>query len=162
MGSRKQTQPSVTELFRAHSMPMLGTIFAISILAGLFGGWATVNLQFGLANLHASIWTFLLVWAGMVGYTAYKRVPSGVIGMGLYVMGVFVLVKPVTWFVPQYLSQRQASEQVLAVQSIASLIVWGLVFFVLAAILFAVGNYFRARAESTVYRLARRGLRTWE
>lgn len=155
-------QPSLLRFTEDQTLLMVSTVLGIALLAGLFAGWVVIHIEIEVLNLHASIWGFLLVWAATVGYGAYKRVPSAVIGMGLYVMAGLIVLKPVALFIPQFKSQQEVGDQTAAIQSLADFFIWMIVFAVIAGVLFAVGNYFRGRAESTVLRITRRGFRTDE
>lgn len=138
---------------------MLATILVLSLLAGISAGWATLDLGVRVFGCHVSVWTFLTVWIVTLAYASCKRIHSRVVGTGLYVIGLFLLMKPVLWFAHSVSPQQTADEQTIAVQYLASHVIWSVGLVLLVTVLFAGGKYCRSRARRVKLATARQRLR---
>lgn len=118
----------------------------IGFLAGSIGYFSGVTFL----NLHAAIWLFLITWAASVSYLSYQRVPSGALGVGLYFIGIFVLLQPLAVFGPVLAEASSASvplrSQLLS-DGAGNIFTWGLASGVLGAATIFVGRLLSRRAD---------------
>jgi len=76
---------------------------------GLLAGAVGYFLDVTVLNLHAAVWLFLVGWAITTAYLSYQRVPSGVLAVGLYFIGLFVLLQPIAIYGPLLAAASEAS-----------------------------------------------------
>lgn len=161
--SRKPPDRSSLErLVETQSVLKLVSVVVVAAAAGMFSAWATVAFSVELLNLHIAIWTFLVVWAALVGYFAYLQVPSTVVGSGFYIIGLSIVVKPPLTFIST-VNGDSASQALLMtrIQTVSELFISLLVFGVIGLIVIGLGAYFRRRGERKLSREMRATLRSW-
>lgn len=149
---------SFWEHVAAKSWTMFATIVGVGTVSGLFAGWTVLEVDATAYNLHATIWLFLVVWSATTAYLFTERVPSGVLGTGLYVMALFVALKPAVLLGTVLLRDSGADPWPL-VESLGGALVWSVVAVLLAVVTAAVGNFFNRRARRSVLHRTRRELR---
>lgn len=141
-------------------MKRVSTVALVGALAGLFAAWVTVRFSIVVFNLHVAIWTFLLVWATLVGYFLHYRVPESVIGTGCYVIGISLFLKPPVAFIDQTGSTNATvGADVLVIHGVADLFISMLMFSLVGAAVLGVGLYFRRRGKRQRQRKIRASLR---
>jgi hypothetical protein len=156
-------ESSLRRLLGRQSLVKLVLVATVAAGAGTCAAWVTASISAEVLNLHVAIWTFLTVWAGLVGYFFYLRVPSSVIGSGFYVIGLSIILKPPVVFTSRTDdATAEGTLRMAEIQSISELFISVLVFGVIGLVVIGVGAYFRRRGERERYRRMRAMLRTWD
>lgn len=80
----------------------LGMHLAITLMGvnvGGFAAWLAAPLGGTVLGLPVAVWVAVATGGGATVYLSYKRVPSEVVGGGLYLLASLLLVKPFTVYV---------------------------------------------------------------
>lgn len=144
------------------SMWMYTTIGALGVLNGILAGFLVLRVDVVLLNLHASVWMFLIVWAATTAYFSYRRLASGVIASGLYVLAWLVFLAPFAYFGPllaesQSYALGERGQRLL--EAFSGLFMWGLAGGVLALVLAGLAIYFRRRTNRLLSRKRKQAIR---
>lgn len=144
------------------SAVMYITIATMGVLAGVAGGFLVLNTEIVFLNLHAAIWMFLIVWAGSTAYFSYRRVPSGVLAAGLFLLAWLIFLGPFGYYGPflaeaQNFALNERGQQLR--QAFSNLFGWGLAGGVLALTLGGLAMYFRRRRDRILSRRRKRRAR---
>lgn len=118
-------------------------------------------LDVSILNLHAAGWLVLLGWAGTTAYLSYKRVSSGGLAVGLYFLGLFVLLQPIAIYGPLLTADATSgmTRAQLLIDSWQGIIWWGAFGGVLAlAILFTSRLLTRDARQNITRRTRQNGL----
>jgi hypothetical protein len=125
---------------------------------GLLAGAVGYYLDMSLLNLHAAVWLFLVVWAATTGYLSYKRVPSGVLAVGLYFVGLFVLLQPIVIYGPLLAAASETTGTTrtqLLLESWQGIIWWGTLAGGLAIVIMFASRLLTRHARAVVRRQTR-------
>lgn len=144
------------------SLWMYAAIGALGVLNGVLAGFLVLRVDIVLLNLHASVWMFLIVWAASTAYFSYRRLASGVIATGLYVLAWLVFLAPFAYFGPllaeaQTYALGERGQHLL--EAFSGLFMWGLAGGALALILTGLAIYFRRRTKRLLSRRRKVGAR---
>jgi hypothetical protein len=126
---------------------------------GLFAGGVGYYLDTTVLNLHAAVWLFLLGWVGTTTYLSYKRVPSGVLSVGLYFIALFVFLQPIIAYGSELAAAGQASGTTpahLMLTSWQGILTWGVLSGVLALTIMFVSRLLNRHAQRVVSRRLKR------
>lgn len=158
-GDRAWIQES--SLFSSDSAAMYVVIGLMGTANGLLAGVVGYFVDVTLLNLHAAVWLFLLSWAVTTSYLSYKRVPSGVLAVGLYFIGLLVLLHPVVIYVPRLVAATDASGATsanLLIEGWRGIFIWGSTAGVLALVITFVSRLLKRHADDVLRRRRRYNL----
>ncbi|MFB6172531.1 MAG: hypothetical protein ABEJ23_08340 [Haloarculaceae archaeon] len=142
-----------SSLFTSDSALMYVVIGLVGLLDGLLAGAVGYFVDLTFLHLHAAVWLFLISWAATTAYLSYERVPSGVLAVGLYFAGLFVLLQPVVIYGPSLVAATRSSGVNSARHLVASwqgILVWGVIAGGLALAIGIVSRLLRRHADSVV------------
>lgn len=130
------------------SVKMAITAGVLGLLIGGFAAWGTANMG-GVAGV-----AFLVGLVGGSYYLYQKPIPSKAIGSGLYIIALEMLLLPIAFYIPMMVgadtdTARGAGE---AIGSTIGIVVWGIVFFILAIVTAAIGYFANKRAAKKLSR----------
>lgn len=149
---------AASSLFTEDSAMMYVVVGFMGTTNGLLAGAVGYFLDVTVLNLHAAVWLFLLGWAGTTAYLSYKRVPSGVLAVGLYFIGLFVLLQPIAIYGPLLAKAGEASGMTraqLLIDSWQGIIWWGALAGVLALAIMFTSRLLTRHARAVVSRRIR-------
>lgn len=131
--------------------PTLLTGMATAVAAGAFVGWALLPLQTTVASLpvFAVVAVATTLWSGISFLR--RRLPTGVLAEGFYLMGVAVVARPTALL-------AAAAEPATFATGFGGAFVTGLVALVVAGVLLAAGWRLDTHARKRRIREARRRL----
>lgn len=119
------------------------TSVIMAIIVGIFVAWSFLNI--GGAG-------FLFV-ATVVGVTYYlysrKTSARSAVGSGLYITALWMVVTPIFFYLPLFMGADEGTAEGAgqAIGSIAGLFIWGIVFFILAVVVFVIGFFVNRGVE---------------
>lgn len=134
---------------------MYVVIGLMGILNGLLAGAVGYFVDVTVLNLHAAVWMFLVAWAATTSYLSYKRVPSGVLAVGLHFVGLFVLLQPVVLYGPMFFAATDAAgpdRTRLLIDSWRGIFSWGFTAGVLALAITVVSRFLERHAKQVLRR----------
>lgn len=137
---------------------LIGLMGAIN---GLLAGVVGYVIDATFLNLHAAVWAFLIAWATTTSYLSYKRVPSGVVAVGLYFVGLFVLLQPVAIYGPLLAAAADTSgitRAQLLIDGWRGVLSWGVTAGALAVAIALVSQLLKRHAKRVVSRRRTRNL----
>lgn len=138
------------------------TFVAIGVgafLNGAMAGWVAQVFDQTYFNLRVEVWAFLVVWAATTAYFSYRRIPSGVVGVSLYVLGIFIVLVPIAEYAPLIVTAMHGSggfDTTLFIEGVTGLLTWGTVAGITAAVVAFVSKRLTRRAD----RIYRRSMQT--
>ena len=134
----------------------------VAAVAAVFAAWVSAVFPGELFNLHTAIWTFLVVWAGLVGYFIYLRIPSNVLGVGCYIIGLSFILKPPVDFSNAVLHDGGTGFRATVAAIVSEFFTSSLLFAVLGFTVIGLGLLLRRRGRQQRKRKMRAMLRTEE
>lgn len=137
-------------LVQRDSAWMYVAIWVSGTVNGVVASWIAFNFDIVILNLHAAIWTFLVVWAATTTYVSYKHVPSGALATGLIFGAVIVFLIPFLYYGPVIIQAHQESvgpRGPLLLEGFQGLIMTSILGGSVAFLLGATGVYLRRRAR---------------
>lgn len=144
-----------SSLFTEDSAVMYVVVGLMGATNGLLAGAVGYFIDMTVLNMHAAIWLFLLGWAVTTAYLSYKRVPSGVLAVGLYFIGLFVLLQPIVIYGPLLAEASKASGTAraqLLIDGWQGILWWGLLAGVLAIAIMFTSRLLKRHARQVVSR----------
>lgn len=151
-----------SSLFTEAPVVMYVAVGLMGTINGLFAGGVGYYLDTTVLNLHAAVWLFLLGWIGTTTYLSYKRVPSGVLAVGLYFIALFVFLQPIMAYGSELTAAGQASGTTrahLMLTSWQGILTWGVLSGVLALTIMFVSRLLNRHAQRVVSRRLKRDMR---
>lgn len=162
---RRRSGVSVWEgdslLFTEDSALMYVMVGLMGAMNGVLAGAVGYFIDATVLNLHAAIWLFLIGWALTTTYLSYKRVPSGVLAVGLYFIGLFVLLQPIVIYGPLLATTGGGSGMTdarLLLTTWQGIFKWGLLSGVLALAIMFTSRLLNRHARRVVRRRLKRNV----
>lgn len=119
---------------------MILTSAMMGLLCGVLGAWAGANLG------PLSIIAFVGLTAGVGYYLYQKPTKTIVVGTGLYFVSALVALVPLLYYIPMILNPGEGAEGVgTFIGGIMGLLIWEIVFIVIAFLLGAAGFFINKR-----------------
>lgn len=157
-GSEMPGWLAASSLFTEDSAVMYVVVGLMGATNGLLAGAVGYFIDVTLLNLHAAVWLFLVGWATTTAYLSYKRVPSGVLAVGLYFVGLFVLLQPIVIYGPLLAGASEASGTTraqLLLEGWQGIVWWGALAGVLAIAIMFTSRLLTRHARAVVNRRIR-------
>lgn len=151
-----------SSLFTEDSALMYVVVGLMGTINGVLAGGVGYFIDAVVFNLHAAIWLFLLGWVGTTTYLSYRRVPSGVLAVGMYFIALFVVLQPIVVYGPQLAAADQGAggaRTALLLTSWQGIFKWGLLSGVFALAVMFISRLLNRRARRVVSRRLRRDFR---
>lgn len=137
---------------------MYAVIGVMGTVNGLHAGVVGYYIDTSILKLHAAIWLFLIGWAVSTAYLSYKRVPSGVVAVGLYFVSLVLVLHPVVIYGPLLVAAKDApapERAQLLVHGWQGILTWGVVAGGLAIAIVFSSRLFERRARRVLLRRRR-------
>lgn len=114
----------------------------MGLVCGLLGAWAGANLG------SLSIIAFLVLTLGVGYYLYQKPLKTIAVGTGLYFVSALVALVPLLFYLPVILEPGEGAEGVgTFIGGLMGLLLWELVFIIIAFLLGAAGFFINKRGK---------------
>lgn len=154
-GTDKPRWIAESSLFTEDSAMMYVVVGLMGTTNGVLAGAVGYFIDMTVLNLHAAIWFFLLGWATTTAYLSYKRVPSSVLAVGLYFIGLFVLLQPIVIYGPLVAKAGETSgtaQTQLLIDGWQGILWWGAIAGVLALAIMFTSRLLKRHARRVISR----------